>query len=118
VHASEVELEGMAVLDAMASGTPALIARAPASAARQFAVSEEFLFDAGDPPDLARRLDALLDAPERLRAARATCLARAQSFRFEASLARLEDLYERVAARGLSAPGAPARRSTAPPAAR
>src|SRR5512133_2592104 len=44
VHASEVELEGMAVLEAIACGTPALVARAPKSAARQFAVSEDFLF--------------------------------------------------------------------------
>ncbi|WP_242370993.1 glycosyltransferase [Anaeromyxobacter sp. SG26] len=97
VHASEVELEGMAVLEALACGTPALVARAPHSAARQFAVSEEFLFEPGDPSDLARRLDLLLDAPERLREARARCLALAAGFRFEDSVRRLEALYLRVA---------------------
>lgn len=98
VHASEVELEGLAVLEALACGTPALVARAPRSAATQFALSDDFLFAPGDPDDLARRLDALLDAPDRLRAARAACLARAGSFRLEDSLARLEALYRRVAA--------------------
>jgi glycosyltransferase involved in cell wall biosynthesis len=67
VHASELELEGMAVLEALASGTPALVARAPGSAARQFALAEDFLFEPGDPDDLARRLDALVSAPGRLR---------------------------------------------------
>ena len=97
VHASEVELEGMAVLEALACGTPALVARAPRSAVRQFALSEDFLFSPGDPDDLARRLDALLDAPERLGAARPAALARADGFRFEDSVRRLEALYLRVA---------------------
>jgi glycosyltransferase involved in cell wall biosynthesis len=98
VHASELELEGMAVLEALASGTPALVARAPASAAPQFAISPEFLFEPGDPDDLARHLDRLLDAPERLRAARAEALALAGRFRLADSVARLEALYLRVAA--------------------
>lgn len=97
VHASEVELEGMAVLEALACGTPALVARAPRSAVRQFALSEDFLFRPGDPDDLARRLDALLDAPERLRDARPAALALADGFRFEDSVRRLEALYLRVA---------------------
>jgi glycosyltransferase involved in cell wall biosynthesis len=97
VHSSELELEGMAVIEAIASGTPALVALAPGSAARQFAVSGEFLFAAGDPDDLARRLDALLDAPERLRAARAEALALAGRFRLADSVRKLEALYLRVA---------------------
>jgi glycosyltransferase involved in cell wall biosynthesis len=98
VHSSEQELEGIAVLEALSSGTPALIARAPASAARQFALSEEFLFAPGDPDDLARALDRLLDAPERLREARDQAVALAGRFRFTDSVRRLEALYLRVAA--------------------
>lgn len=99
VHASEIELEGMAVLEALACGTPALVARAPASAARQFAISDDFLFEPGDPDDLARRIDLLIEAPERLREARAEALALAGRYRFEDSVRRLEALYLRVAGR-------------------
>jgi glycosyltransferase involved in cell wall biosynthesis len=98
VHSSEYELEGMAVLEALASGTPALVASAPGSAARQFALSDGYLFAPGDPDDLARRLDALLDAPERLAAARAEALARAAQHRLADSVDRLEALYLKVAA--------------------
>ena len=97
VHASEVELEGMAVLEALACGTPALIARSPASAARQFAISDDYLFEPGDAGELARRLDLLLDRPERLQEARAGALALATGYRFEDSVRRLEALYLRVA---------------------
>jgi glycosyltransferase involved in cell wall biosynthesis len=97
VHASEFELEGMAVLEALASGTPALVARAPGSAAQQFALSDDFLFAPGDPDDLARQLDRLLDAPERLAAARPAALDRAARHRLADSVDRLEALYLRVA---------------------
>jgi glycosyltransferase involved in cell wall biosynthesis len=97
VHASEVELEGLAVLEALACGTPALVARAPRSAAQQFAVSDDFLFEPGDPDDLARRLDVLLESPERLREARAHALALAGRYRLEDSVRQLEALYLRVA---------------------
>jgi len=96
LHASEVELEGMAVLEAMGCGTPALIADSAQSAAPALAATPELLFRAGDPADLARRLDALLDHPERLAEARARCLARAAHLRLEESVRRLEAVYHRV----------------------
>jgi glycosyltransferase involved in cell wall biosynthesis len=105
VHASEVELEGMAVLEALACGTPALVARAPGSAARQFALSDDFLFEPGDPDDLARRLDRLVEAPERLGESRAQALALAGRHRLEDSVRQLEALYLRVAGPRSAAPG-------------
>jgi len=97
VHASEVELEGMAVLEAMGCGTPALVADGPQSAARRLAVSPDFLFRAGDAADLARRLDALLEEPGRLAAARARCLELAGERGIEGSVRQLEALYRRLA---------------------
>ena len=100
IHASEVELEGMAVLEGLGCGTPALVADAPASATRQFALSPAFLFRAGDPGDLALKLDALLERPEQLEAARAGAVALAARFAFDDQVRCLEALYERVARRG------------------
>jgi len=97
VHASEVELEGMAVLEALGCGTPALIADARHSASPQFAASPELLFRPNDPGDLARRLDALVEAPDLLRAARERCLEMAPFYAFAESVRRLEALYRRVA---------------------
>ncbi len=123
VHASEVELEGMAVLEALGCGTPALVADAPRSAARQLALAPELLFRSGDPADLARRLDAVLEDPARLAAARARAVEVAAGLSVEASVRRLEALYLRVVtakAAGLPAEArdAPAARSTAPPGGR
>lgn len=97
LHASEVELEGMAVLEALGCGLPALVADAPLSAARELALADDLRFLPGDPGDLARRLDALLDEPARLASLRARALEAARGFSLAASVARLEGVYHRVA---------------------
>ncbi|HEU4383183.1 MAG TPA: glycosyltransferase [Anaeromyxobacteraceae bacterium] len=112
VHAAEVELECMSVLEAMGCGAPCLIARSPLSATSQFAISEDFLFPAGDRQALTARLDWFLDHPEALREARPRSRQAAEAYRIESSLARLLDVYERVTA-GREARSIPARRAGA-----
>jgi 1,2-diacylglycerol 3-alpha-glucosyltransferase len=99
VHASEVELEGMVVVDAMAAGLPALIADARESASAALAAGPDFLFRPGDAADLARKLDRLLDDGE-LRAAGARRSFRyADEHDFERSLACVEGIYQMVVER-------------------
>jgi len=97
VHASEIELEGMAVLEALGTGLPTLVADAPFSAAARLAIGDEFRFPAGDATALAARLDALVEQPERLAAASQAALHAAEGLRLSASIARLEAIYQRVA---------------------
>jgi glycosyltransferase involved in cell wall biosynthesis len=97
VHASEIELEGMAVLEALGTGLPTLVADSPLSAAARLAISDEFRFPPGDAGALAARIDHLVEHPERLAAARTASLAAAEGLRLEVSIARLEAIYQRVA---------------------
>jgi len=103
VHASEVELEGVAVLEAMGAGLPAIVADAPESAASELAIGDDFRFPAGDADALAARIDALLDSPGKLARARAQELAKARAYDFETCVARLAAIYERVVASGATA---------------
>jgi 1,2-diacylglycerol 3-alpha-glucosyltransferase len=96
VHASEIELEGMAVLEALGTGLPALVADAPDSAAARMA-SEAFRFTPGDAEALARHLDHLVEQPEALAEGRRAGLAAAEGLRLEASIARLEAIYQGLA---------------------
>jgi glycosyltransferase involved in cell wall biosynthesis len=97
VHASEIELEGMAVLEALGTGLPTLVADAPFSAAARLAIGDEFRFPPGDATTLAARIDHLLEHPERLAAASQAALHAAEGLRLSASIAKLEAIYQRVA---------------------
>lgn len=99
VHAGEVELEGMAVLDAMAAGLPVLVSDAPDSAARDLASGPEFRFRPGDATDLAAHIDRLLESPALLAAGARRSLERAAQHDFQRSARSLEHVYETVLAK-------------------
>jgi 1,2-diacylglycerol 3-alpha-glucosyltransferase len=96
VHASEVEVEGMAALEALACGTPCLVADSPRSATPQFALDERYRFTSNSLDSLVAKLDALLDDPVRLGADRETALELAKAYRFEDSVEKLIALYGEV----------------------
>jgi len=120
VHAADVELEGMALLEALGTGLPTLVAEAPRSAASTLAIGDEFRFPAGDAALLAQKIDRLVEHPELLARARQAGLAAAQGLRLEASVAKLEAIYQQVARpvraiTGVAARGEPATASQAAP---
>jgi glycosyltransferase involved in cell wall biosynthesis len=96
VHAADVEVECMTVLEAMGCGLPCLIARSPKSATQQFALGDEWLYRWDSRDELTARLDALLDEPGKLQAARAPSAKAAQRYSIQDSLALLLDVYRRV----------------------
>jgi 1,2-diacylglycerol 3-alpha-glucosyltransferase len=96
VHCSEVELEGMAVLEAMSAGLPVLIANGPESAAAQFALDDRFLFPSGNAQALAAKLDALLDQPHLLRYAGLASQRAANALDVDESAQKVANLYHHV----------------------
>ncbi len=93
VHASEIELEGMAVMEAIGCGLPALIAKSDYSASTQFALNEKFLFTVGDAKDLSSRIDYCIDHADELTAAKQASLEKAQHYSFEHCAQETVDLY-------------------------
>jgi glycosyltransferase involved in cell wall biosynthesis len=93
VHASEVELEGMAALEAMRCGCPSVLCDSPASATKQFALGPEHLFPPGDASALARRIDDWFEHPAKLEALRAQTLESVRGLGLDATLLAYERLY-------------------------
>ncbi len=100
VHAAEVEVECMSVLEAMGCGAPCLIARSPLSATSQFAISDRFLFESGSRDELTAKIDWLVEHPEALREARIRSRQVAESYRIEDSLEKLLGVYAEVTGGG------------------
>ncbi len=120
VHAAEVEVECMSVLEAMGCGAPCLIARSPLSATSQFAISDRFLFESGSRDELTAKIDWLVEHPEALREARIRSRQVAASYRIEDSLEKLLGVYAEVTGGGgaarpaAAAPAAGAAAAAAP----
>jgi 1,2-diacylglycerol 3-alpha-glucosyltransferase len=98
VHAADVEVECMSVLEAMSCGLPCVIARSPLSATSQFALSDEFLFETGSREELTARIDRWIEDPAGLARARVAYREAAQRYRVEVSADRLVELYRKVIA--------------------
>jgi len=94
VHASDIELEGMAVLEAIGCGLPALISDSKQSASAQFALNDEFLFKAGDLPSLHAKMDYWIENEAGLKAAKIPYLAKAQNYAFGASVEAARTHYQ------------------------
>ena len=90
---SLAELEGMAVLEAMACGKPLLIADSPNSAAPDFVRGNGCLFHAGDPGDLASQACRMLEDRDALRRMGDASLKLTQQFDIRASATALESVY-------------------------
>lgn len=60
VHASDVEIEAIACIEAFACGLVPIISDSPKSATNQFAIDAVNRFKAGDPADLERKMRRLL----------------------------------------------------------
>lgn len=96
IHAAEVEVECMSVMEAIACGLPPVIARSPRSAASQFALDERSLFDYGNAGMLADKINYWIEHPAELRKASEAYLLLSKQYSFENSARKLEELYLRL----------------------
>jgi glycosyltransferase involved in cell wall biosynthesis len=93
VHASDVEIEGISCMEAIACGLVPIISDSRLSAAGQFALGPDNLFRSGDPASLAERIDGWIDDPAALDAASRAYARYAQRFAIDRSVKAMENMY-------------------------
>jgi 1,2-diacylglycerol 3-alpha-glucosyltransferase len=94
VHAGAIELEGMSVLEAMAAGNAVIISDSPGSACGELISDPNRRFVAGDPDDLADRLDWWLEHPQARAEVAAEHRRLAMARSYPVAVAALSRVYE------------------------
>ena len=96
VHAACVEVECMSVLEAIACGLPPLIADSDKSATRQFALSEQALFECDNCESLIREIEYWIEHPNELKKAKLAYQEESLKYRIEVSLQKLTKVYQEL----------------------
>lgn len=96
IHAGEIELEGMSVMEAMASGLPVIVSDSKDSAAKDFAVNPLSLFHFPSEEDLTSKIDYWLDNPKARAQVAELNYQTALKYSHSASCKKLESIYQRA----------------------
>lgn len=96
VHPSNVEIEAIACLEAIACGLVPLISNSKKSATPQFALTQDSLFEPDNPIGLAEKIDHWIEQ-DSLRSDMSKRYAQsAQNYRIENSVKKLENMFHEV----------------------
>lgn len=93
-HASVIELESLACLEAIGCGLPCLIGNSPNSAAPQFALDDRFIFEVDDADHLAARIDYWVENRQELKNLKTKALEMAEKYRFDRCMTQMEEFHQ------------------------
>lgn len=96
VHASDVEIEAIACMEAFSCGLVPVIANARKSATVQFALDERCLFEEGNARSLAERIDWWIEHPQEKAALSKKYAGQGEQLRVLASVKKMEEVYKSV----------------------
>ena len=93
VHCAYAEIESIACVEAITCGLVPVIADSKMSAAKNFAQNESDLYRAGDPADLAAKIDYMIEHPEVREQQREQYVKYAERFRIEKCIDKMEEMF-------------------------
>ena len=96
VHPADVELEGIACLEAIACGKMTIVSDAKTSATKEFAANEKCIFKKRNPKDLARVIDYFLDNPKEKEKCEKLYLQNAHIFNQDECMKHMEEMMQDV----------------------
>lgn len=92
VHPAEIELEGIACLEAIACGKLTIVSDSKGSATRDFAVDEKCIFKNRNPKDLARVIDYWIEHEDERKEYEQKYLTSAKTYSQEECMKRMEEM--------------------------
>ena len=96
IHPANIELEGIACLEAICAGKLVIVSDSKRSATKNFAVDEKCIFKHDNPKDLARVIDYFIEHPEEKKMFEDKYFAMADSFNQDKCMKQMEDMIIEV----------------------
>lgn len=94
VHPSDIEIEAIACIEAITCGKVPIISDSKRSATNAFALSDKNLFKAGDPVDLAKKIDFYIENPEELKKGEEAYCNYAEQFQLSKCIDKMEQMFK------------------------
>ena len=94
VHPSEIEIEGISCLEAMACGLPCIFSDSKASATRYYAKDGRSLFKCNDAENLAEKIDYLYEHPEERKKLANYYLGFSKNFEMDKAMDKMEQMFK------------------------
>lgn len=99
VHPADVELEGIACIEAISCGMVPIVNDSPRCATKFFALTEHNLFKCNDSADLAEKIDYFIEHPEELAACKKEYEIMRDKFSLAKSIDKMEEMFTQTIAR-------------------
>ncbi|MCR5123584.1 MAG: glycosyltransferase [Treponema sp.] len=96
VHASDVEIEAIACMEAFSCGLVPVISNARKSATVHFSLDENSLFKEGDAADLARKIDYWIEHPKEKAELSKKYIQEGEEYRVTSSVKKMEEVYKSI----------------------
>lgn len=93
VHPAKAELEGIACLEAVASGLVPVVSNSKKSATKDFAISDNNIFKCDDPKDLASKIDFWFEHPKEKQIYKDKYIQFGERFNQEECMNRMEQMF-------------------------
>ena len=94
VHSADAEIEAISCIEAFACGNVPIISNSPNSATKQFALTKESLFEAGNSTDLANKIDFWIEHEDYKKEFEIKYSQSANKYRLSNSIKKIEEMFE------------------------
>ena len=94
VHSADAEIEAISCIEAFACGNVPIISNSPNSATKQFALTKESLFEAGNSTDLANKIDFWVEHEDYRKEFEKKYSQSADKYRLSKSIKKIEEMFE------------------------
>ena len=94
VHPSDIEIEGISCIEAITCGQVPIVSNSDRSATKQFALTENNLFECNDAKDLAQKIDYFIEHPEEKQELKQKYIEYAKQFNIKTCLKQMEEMFK------------------------